>query len=257
MARMVWRRAALSAFGRDDSRIGWVKVGPPRSRGTDTAKRVVDVSVGGGALVCAAPVIAVAAVAVRAVLGRPILFRQARTGAGGRPFELLKLRTMRAPMAGEQDPSFDGLRLTGLGRLLRATSIDELPSLWNVLRGELSLVGPRPLPVRYVDRYSATEARRLEVKPGLTGLAQVSGRNSLSWAQKFELDVWYVDHRSLALDMRILVRTLFQVLGGRGISQADHATMPEFTGSPGVVSPPNEGNRRGPSDASAEPSGPL
>src|SRR4051812_44107768 len=173
------------------------------TRRYDQVKRVTDIIGAGSALVLLAPVVAAVAVAVRVNLGRPVLFCQPRAGWHGRPFVLVKFRTMRAvePARGLVD---DEARLTRLGRGLRATSLDELPTLWNVLRGQMSLVGPRPLLLRYVSRYSPRQARRLEVRPGITGLAQVRGRNSLSWVEKFALDVWYVDHRCLLLDARIL-----------------------------------------------------
>ena len=169
-----------------------------------------------------APLAAVVALAVRVVLGPPVLFRDVRAGRGGIPFTLVKFRSMRL------GAGTDAERLTRFGRFLRASSLDELPELWNVLKGEMSLVGPRPLPVRYVPRYTAEQARRLEVRPGLTGLAQVSGRNALDWEEKFRLDVAYVDSRSLAGDAAILVRTLWQCLWPRGVSHAGEATMGEF-----------------------------
>jgi sugar transferase EpsL len=143
---------------------------------------------------------------------------------------LFKFRTMREPVPGEDRFASDGDRLTPLGRFLRSTSLDELPSLWNVLRGEMSLVGPRPLLLEYTERYTPEQRRRLCVKPGLTGWAVVHGRNALSWSKKFELDVWYVDHFSLALDLKILVQTLAQVVRRQGVSHGDHATMPLFRG---------------------------
>ncbi|MEV1144939.1 sugar transferase [Micromonospora sp. NPDC049799] len=207
---------------------------PHRDRHTrqDRVKRAVDV-VGAAALLLAAlPVLVVVAVLVAAGLGRPVLFRQCRAGQYGRPFELVKFRTMHAP-----DPrrgrASDGDRLTPLGRWLRATSLDELPTLWNVLRGDMSLVGPRPLLSHYLDRYSPTQARRHEVRPGVTGLAQVRGRNALSWEEKFEHDVWYVDNRSLRLDVRILVETARTVVRRDGISATGVATAPEFLGNAG------------------------
>ena len=163
-----------------------------------------------------------------------MLYRAQRPGLGGRPFVLLKLRTMREPRPGEPRLASDGARLTRLGWLLRATSVDELPSLWNVLRGDMSLVGPRPLLMQYLDRYTPEQARRHEVKPGLTGWAQIHGRNALTWEEKFRLDVHYVDHVSAALDLRILAKTIGRVLFPEGISAAGHATMPEFMGSPKV-----------------------
>ena len=171
------------------------------------------------------PVLGVTALAVRLALGRPVCFRQDRAGWQGRPFLLIKFRTMR-PGAGP-----DKERLTPFGRWLRAASLDELPELLHVLRGKMSLVGPRPLPVRYLPRYTAAQARRHEVRPGLTGWAQVNGRNALGWEEKFRLDVWYVEHRSLGLDLRILALTLWHVLRGRGVAATGHATMPEFKGS--------------------------
>ena len=174
------------------------------------------------------PVLAVVALLVRLKLGSPVFFRQARPGYRERIFELIKFRTMTdaRDVAGRLLP--DSARLTPFGRWLRATSLDELPELLNVLRGEMSLVGPRPLLVEYLPRYSPEQRRRHEVRPGLTGWCQINGRNALSWEQKFELDVWYVDHRSLWLDLRILVMTIWQVLARRGISASNHATMPEF-----------------------------
>lgn len=168
------------------------------------------------------PLMAVAAALVRLNLGRPVLFAQERAGRGGRPFRLYKLRSMR------EGPGTDAERLTRFGRWLRATSLDELPELWNVLKGEMSLVGPRPLPVRYLPRYSPEQNRRHEVLPGITGWAQVNGRNLLSWEDKFRHDVWYVDHRSLLLDLKILFLTVSAVFRHTGISAANEATMSEF-----------------------------
>ena len=187
-------------------------------------KRTLDVAGSLVLLVVTSPVLAIAALAIRASMGAPVLYRQLRTGLGGRVFTLVKLRTMSPP---ERDAT-DAERITPLGRWLRATSIDELPQLWNVLRGDMSLVGPRPLLPEYLGRYTSEQARRHAVRPGLTGLAQVGGRNALTWAEKFELDVWYVDHPSLVLDLRILWRTVRCVLGGRGIAAPGHASMPEF-----------------------------
>jgi lipopolysaccharide/colanic/teichoic acid biosynthesis glycosyltransferase len=168
--------------------------------------------------------VAALALLVRLVDGAPAFFRQERAGLGGRPFTLVKLRTMRT---GEGS---DAVRLTQLGRVLRRTSLDELPQLWQVVTGTLALVGPRPLPVRYLPRYSPEQMRRHAVRPGLTGWAQVNGRNGLSWAERFRLDVWYVDHRSLGLDVRIMWMTVGRVLAGRGVSADDDATMREFQG---------------------------
>jgi lipopolysaccharide/colanic/teichoic acid biosynthesis glycosyltransferase len=170
------------------------------------------------------------ATAVRVTMGAPVFFRQQRPGLGGRPFSLLKFRTMRHARPGEDGPESDAARLGRLGRFLRATSIDELPTLLNVLRGEMSLVGPRPLLMRYLPRYSPRQYRRHEVKPGITGWAQVNGRNAISWDEKFELDVWYVENQSFLLDLRILARTFVKVFKREGISREGHATMPEFLG---------------------------
>ncbi|WP_270888472.1 sugar transferase [Pedococcus sp. 5OH_020] len=196
----------------------------------DRSQRVLDLAIALPAAVLSLPVQALLAVLVRWRLGRPVLFRQTRPGLHGEPFQLLKFRTMR-PLDPQGSAATDAARLTEFGRLLRSSSLDELPSLWNVVRGEMSLVGPRPLLMQYLDRYSPEQARRHEVRPGLTGLAQVSGRNSLSWEEKFRLDVQYVDTRSTLLDLRILARTVLQVLTRAGISMEGHVTAPEFLGS--------------------------
>ena len=193
-------------------------------------KRLFDLGLGGGALLAGAPLLLGVAALVRARLGRPVLFRQVRPGRGGRLFTMYKFRTMREARGADGAPLPDAERLTPLGRWLRATSLDELPELWNVVRGEMSLVGPRPLLVEYLPRYSPTQARRHQVKPGLTGWAQIHGRNALDWERKLALDVWYVDHQSLLLDLYILARTAGVVLGRRGIGHADEVTMPPFLG---------------------------
>lgn len=192
-------------------------------------KRIFDLLVAGTALILLSPLLLAVMIAVRVKLGTPILFRQVRPGRNARPFELIKLRTMtdaRGP-----DGAFlpDEVRLTRFGRVLRSTSLDELPSLINVIKGQMSLVGPRPLLMQYLDHYSPTEMRRHDVPPGLTGWAQVNGRNALSWDEKFALDIWYVDHRSLWLDIKILFLTVKQVLRRDGISHEGDATMPAFT----------------------------
>ncbi len=194
-------------------------------------KRALDVGVAVAGLVLSAPLLGVLAAAIRVTMGRPVCFRQERPGRGGRPFRIVKFRTMRDTEPGEDPLTSDAMRLTALGGWLRRTSLDELPTLWNVLSGDMSLVGPRPLLMRYLSRYSAEQARRHEVKPGLTGWAQVNGRNAISWEEKFQYDVWYVDHQSLLLDLRILARTALKVLKREGISAGDHATMPEFMGA--------------------------
>jgi len=205
----------------------------PRVRwGSGVAKRLVDVTGALVALVLLAPVIAVAALAVRLTMGRPVLHHDERIGLHDRPFRLVKLRTMRALRSGETIPESDQLRVTRVGALLRSSSVDELISLVSVVRGEMSLVGPRPLPVRYLPRYTPEQRRRHDVRPGITGLAQVSGRNGLSWDDKLVLDVWYVDHASVALDLRILRETVATVVHRRGIDHDDGLTMPEFAGPP-------------------------
>ncbi len=171
------------------------------------------------------PLLAVAALGVRIAMGSPVLFRQERIGRGDKPFTILKLRTMRM---GEGS---DAERLTPFGRFLRKTSLDELPQFFNVLRGEMSLVGPRPLPSAYLPLYSAEQRRRHEVRPGITGWAQVNGRNAITWKHRFELDVWYVDHRSLWLDLRIVLMTIAAVVTHRGISAVGEATIRPFTGN--------------------------
>lgn len=186
------------------------------------AKRGMDVVVAALGLAVAALPMAAIAVAIRLSMGRPVLFRQQRPGLGGRPFTIVKFRTMRP---GDGD---DASRLTRLGAVLRSTSLDELPELWNVLRGDMSLVGPRPLLAEYLAHYSPEQARRHDVRPGITGLAQVSGRNTTTWEERLALDVRYVDERSLLLDLRILGRTLRAVLRREGINAEGHATMPRF-----------------------------
>jgi lipopolysaccharide/colanic/teichoic acid biosynthesis glycosyltransferase len=194
-------------------------------------KRLLDVVSAFVGLVLIAPLLMGVGLAIWLTLGRPVLFRQLRPGRYGKLFTLYKFRTMRnatAP-AGELLP--DTQRLTALGTFLRRTSLDELPQLWNVLRGDLSLVGPRPLLPQYLNRYTEVQARRHEVRPGITGWAQVNGRNALSWEDKFALDVWYVDHWTLLLDLKILWMTFIKVLKREGIQASNHATMPEFQGS--------------------------
>lgn len=179
-------------------------------------------------LMVLSPLIAAAAVAVRVRMGAPVIFRQQRLGRGERPFMLWKLRSMHAPAAGREGPEFDHERLGRLGGLLRSTSVDELPSLVNLLRGEITLVGPRPLPVHYLPRFTAAQRRRMEVKPGLTGLAQVAGRNTVDWPRRLALDVEYVDRRSLWLDLTLLARTVPLVLRRTGVDHADGLTMKEL-----------------------------
>jgi len=194
-------------------------------------KRLFDIAVTLLAAPLLVPVAAVVALVIWAGLGRPVLFVQERPGLNGAPFRMMKFRTMREANDGDGRPLSDAERMTGLGRFLRATSLDELPEFWNVLKGEMSLVGPRPLLMEYLPLYSREQARRHEVRPGITGWAQVKGRNALSWEEKFAYDVWYVDNRSLWLDIRILARTLVNVFSGSGIAADGHVTMPRFRGS--------------------------
>lgn len=193
-------------------------------RPADTAKRAIDVLVSTSALLALLPVFLVVGIVVRLRLGSPVIFRQVRPGKYGVPFELLKFRSML-----DGDGS-DNERLTSFGAKLRSTSLDELPEIWNILRGDMSLVGPRPLLTEYLPLYSERQRRRHEVRPGLTGLAQVSGRNLLSWEERFELDVEYVDTQSFKQDLVILVRTFRAVIGRDGITPEDETTMSKFTG---------------------------
>ncbi len=194
-------------------------------------KRAFDIVVATAALAIFSPAIAVLAVLIRKRLGAPVLFSQNRPGLAGKPFRILKFRTM----TDDRDPDGtllpDAARLTPFGKWLRATSLDEVPELWNVVRGDMSLVGPRPLLMEYLPLYTPEQARRHEVRPGITGWAQVNGRNAITWEEKFRLDTWYVDNQSISLDIRILVKTLSKVLRREGISADGEATMPRFTGS--------------------------
>ena len=194
-------------------------------------KRTFDILVSLAALLLLWPVLLVLAVLVRVKLGPPALFRQQRPGLHGQPFTMLKFRTMTDARDTEGNLLPDGERLSSFGRSLRSTSLDELPELINVVAGDMSLVGPRPLLMRYLDRYTPEQMRRHEVRPGITGWAQVNGRNAITWDQKFALDIWYVDHHSLRLDLRILWLTVRNVLRREGISQAGEATMEEFLGT--------------------------
>ena len=205
-----------------------------KSVGNLDMKRIFDVCVSLFGLVVAAPVMLLVALAIRLTMGAPVLFHQVRPGLHGRPFTLLKFRTMTDERDGEGRLLPDGQRLTRLGRLLRATSLDELPELVNVLRGEMSLVGPRPLRLEYLDRYTPEQMRRHQVKPGITGWAQVNGRNGIGWEQKFALDLWYVDHRSFVLDLYIIALTFWKTLRREGISQPGQATALEFMGTSAV-----------------------
>ena len=179
-----------------------------------------------------APLLVLLSLIVRLRLGRPVLFRQTRPGLCGRPFVLVKFRTMTESADAHGQPLHDQKRLSRFGARLRSTSLDELPELWNVLRGDMSLVGPRPLLMEYLPLYSPEQARRHEVRPGITGWAQVNGRNAVSWPERFKMDVWYVDHHNIWLDLRILAMTFARVLQRRGITAEGDATMPRFVGNP-------------------------
>lgn len=193
-------------------------------------KRIFDVLTSAVALILLSPVIAMVAWKISRRMGSPVLFRQVRPGLNGKPFEMVKFRTMADAMDAEGKPLHDAERLTPFGQFLRSTSLDELPELWNVLKGDMSLVGPRPLLMEYLPLYSKEQNRRHEVRPGLTGWAQVNGRNAISWEDKFKLDVWYVDNRSFWLDLKILFLTVIQVLRRKGITQDNHVTMEKFQG---------------------------
>lgn len=212
-----------------------------RSRGNgkvDLSKRLLDIIGAAAGLVLLSPVLLVIAIIIRRQIGAPVLFRQVRPGLKGKSFQMVKFRTMLDAYGPDGKVLPDHLRLTRFGRFLRSTSLDELPELWNVLKGDMSLVGPRPLLVEYLDLYTPEQARRHGVRPGITGWAQVNGRNALSWEDRFRLDVWYVDNRSFWLDIRIILMTLSKVIAREGISAAGEATMPKFKGS--------SSDRRGP-----------
>lgn len=194
-------------------------------------KRLLDLVLTTPALLLSLPVQAVTAAVIRMTMGRPVLFRQTRPGLHGEPFEMMKFRTMALPDP-ERGLVSDADRMTRVGTFLRSTSLDELPTLWNVVKGDMSVVGPRPLLMQYLDRYTPEQARRHQVRPGLTGLAQVNGRNAISWEEKFVYDVEYIDGHSLLDDLRIIKDTLRQVIRRHGISAENAATMPEFTGTP-------------------------
>lgn len=214
------------------SRGGANAWGAPRRPVFDAVKRCADIAVAAVLLALTAPLQLLIAALVRLDLGKPVLFRQPRPGRGGEVFSFAKFRTMRDPDPTAPPGTDDGRRLTRLGRLLRATSLDELPTLAHVLRGEMSLIGPRPLRVEYLERYTPDQARRHAVRPGITGLAQVSGRNALPWEERFDLDLWYVDHRSPALDLRILARTVAAVLRSDGIDDPGSSDREFLGGSP-------------------------
>lgn len=194
-------------------------------------KRFIDICASLCALILLSPVMAVVAWNIRKKLGSPVLFRQVRPGRDGKPFEMIKFRTMRDAVGRDGHPLADAERMTPFGSFLRASSLDELPELWNVLKGDMSLVGPRPLLMEYLPLYSQEQSRRHEVRPGVTGWAQANGRNALSWDEKFKLDVWYVDNQSFLLDFKILFMTIKKVVVKEGISSEGNVTMSKFTGN--------------------------
>ena len=196
-------------------------------------KRAFDFVVAAGLLVLLAPLRALMAIRVAVQMGRPVFFRQERPGLHGKPFTMIKFRTMRDAVDESGKPAADGERLTSFGKFLRASSLDELPELWNVLKGDMSLVGPRPLLMEYLPLYSPEQTKRHAVRPGITGWAQVNGRNALTWDEKFRLDGWYADNRTFMLDLRILMKTLWAVIRRQGINKDGHSTMPPFRGSKG------------------------
>ena len=197
------------------------------------AKRAFDIIVSLVGLIVAGPVLLIVAVLVRIFLGSPVLFRQQRPGLNAQPFEILKFRTMTDALAADGALLPDSDRLTAFGRFLRASSLDELPELWNVLKGEMSLIGPRPLLMEYVPLYNDTQFRRHAMRPGITGWSQVNGRNAIGWDQKFALDVWYVDNQSMLLDVKILFMTVSSLVRREGINASENVPMPKFTGSKG------------------------
>ncbi|WP_180111984.1 sugar transferase [Acinetobacter sp. YH12136] len=195
-------------------------------------KRIIDITIASTALILLSPVYLIVAHKVKKNLGSPVLFRQVRPGLHGKPFEMIKFRTMKDALDAEGNPLPDSERLTPFGKMLRATSLDEMPELWNVIKGDMSIVGPRPLLMEYLPLYNQEQAKRHNVRPGITGYAQVNGRNAISWEKKFELDTWYVENQSLWLDFKIMLKTIKKVLAKDDISAEGEATMSKFTGTP-------------------------
>ena len=195
-------------------------------------KRLLDIVIASTALILLSPVYLIVSRKVKKNLGSPVLFRQVRPGLNGKPFEMIKFRTMKDALDAEGKPLPDSERLTPFGKMLRATSLDEMPELWNVIKGDMSIVGPRPLLMEYLPLYNSDQAKRHNVRPGITGHAQVSGRNAISWEKKFELDTWYVEHQSLWLDFKIMLKTVKKVIAKDDISAEGEATMSKFTGTP-------------------------
>ena len=196
-------------------------------------KRILDITIASTALILLSPVYLIVAHKVKKNLGSPVLFRQVRPGLHGKPFEMIKFRTMKDALDADGNPLPDSERLTPFGKMLRATSLDEMPELWNVIKGDMSIVGPRPLLMEYLPLYNEQQAKRHNVRPGITGYAQVNGRNAISWEKKFELDTWYVENQSLWLDFKIMLKTIKKVIAKDDISAEGEATMSKFTGTPG------------------------
>ncbi|WP_278364167.1 sugar transferase [Acinetobacter schindleri] len=195
-------------------------------------KRLLDITIASTALILLSPIYLIVARKVKKNLGSPVLFRQVRPGLHGKPFEMIKFRTMKNALDAEGNPLPDSERLTTFGKMLRATSLDEMPELWNVIKGDMSIVGPRPLLMEYLPLYNSEQAKRHNVRPGITGYAQVNGRNAISWEKKFELDTWYVENQSLWLDFKIMLKTIKKVIAKDDISAEGEATMSKFTGTP-------------------------
>lgn len=195
-------------------------------------KRIIDITIASTALILLSPVYFIVARKVKKNLGSPVLFRQVRPGLHGKPFEMIKFRTMKDALDTEGNPLPDSERLTPFGKMLRATSLDEMPELWNVIKGDMSIVGPRPLLMEYLPLYNEQQSKRHNVRPGITGYAQVNGRNAISWEKKFELDTWYVEHQSLWLDFKIMLKTIKKVIAKDDISAEGEATTTKFTGTP-------------------------
>lgn len=195
-------------------------------------KRLLDIAIASTALILLSPVYFIVAHKVKKNLGSPVLFRQLRPGLHGKPFEMVKFRTMKDALDAQGNPLPDSERLTPFGKMLRATSLDEMPELWNVIKGDMSIVGPRPLLMEYLPLYNREQAKRHHVRPGITGHAQVNGRNAISWEKKFELDTWYVENQSLWLDFKIMLKTVKKVIAKDDISEAGEVTMTKFTGTP-------------------------
>lgn len=195
-------------------------------------KRILDITIASTALILLSPIYFIVARKVKKNLGSPVLFRQVRPGLHGKPFEMIKFRTMKDAFDANGNPLPDSERLTPFGKMLRATSLDEMPELWNVIKGDMSIVGPRPLLMEYLPLYNTEQAKRHNVRPGITGYAQVNGRNAISWEKKFDLDTWYVENQSLWLDFKIMLKTIKKVIAKDDISAEGEATMSKFTGTP-------------------------